>query len=84
MKWRQHFVTFILFYSVSISKVDNNNDILFSLNLQVIIYNIKIVISMSAGTPDVVNSNLIWSPIYITLELFLRSKERSRKMEVSL
>ena len=84
MKWRQHFVTFILFYSVSISKVDNNNDILFSLNLQVIIYNIKIVISMGAGTPDVVNSNLIWSPIYITLELFLRSKERSRKMEVSL
>ena len=27
-------------------------------------------ISMSAGTPDVVKTNWVWSPIYNTLEMF--------------
>ena len=31
---------------------------------------------MSGGTPDVVKTNRVWSPIYPTLEMFFRSKER--------
>ena len=32
---------------------------------------------MNTGTPDVLKTNRVWSPIYNTLEPFLRSKERS-------
>ena len=32
--------------------------------------------NMSVGTPDVVKTNRVWNPIYNTLEMRLRSKER--------
>ena len=49
---------------------NNNNNILFKLVLQFNIYKVLNWKSKTSGTPDVVKTNRVWSPIYNTLKMY--------------
>ena len=57
----------------------NNKNFVYSFKICVIIHNVKMINSLSAGTPAVVKSNRVCNPIYIILELIHGRKNASQE-----